>query len=120
MPYIQKYARIWQLIIRNGKRHPIPLFKGLELKNLLIIGRVRFKVLRDYVRKSLFYYKKRKPRKKQVLIVKQPIKNKHKLDLSVNRQSYESSKIWNTRESTWWEWQRAREWFDELNESYKT
>ena len=68
----------------NGKRHPIPLFKGLELKNLLIIGEVRFKVLRDYVRQSLFFYKGRKNRKKPELKVA-PIRNKYQLDLPALR-----------------------------------
>jgi hypothetical protein len=105
------------IYLGNGKRHPIPLFKGLELKKLLIIGEVRFKVLRDYVRRSLFFYKGRKsrinPKLKAALI-----RNKHRLDLSPNRQSYESSKIWDTRQDLWWRWQRVREWFSEFSESY--
>ncbi len=102
----------------NEKRHPIPLFKGLELKKLLIIGEVRFKVLKDYVRKSLFFYKGRKNRKNPKLKVL-PIRDKYQLDLSSNRQSYESSKIWNTRQGLWWRWQRVREWFSEFSESYE-
>ena len=102
----------------NGKRHPIPLFKGLELKKLLIIGEVRFKVLEDYVRKSLFFYKERKNRKKPELKVAS-IRDKYQLDLSPNRQSYEPSKIWDTRQGLWWRWQRVREWFSEFSESYE-
>ena len=102
----------------NGKRHHIPLFKGLELKNLLIIGEVRFKVLEEYVRRSLFFYKGRKNRKKPELKTA-PIRNKYQLDLSPNRHSYESSKIWATRQGLWWRWQRVREWFSEFGESYE-
>ncbi len=102
----------------NGKRHPIPLFRGLELKKLLIIGEVRFKVLEEYVRQSLFFYKGRKNRKKPELKAA-PIRNKYQLDLSTNRQSYEPSKIWNTRQGLWWRWQRVREWFSEFSESYE-
>ena len=102
----------------NGKRHPIPLFKGLELKKLLIIGEVRFKVLKEYVRQSLFFYKGRKNRKKPELKAV-PIRNRRQLDLSTNRQSYESTKIWATRQGLWWRWQRVREWFSEFSESYE-
>jgi len=103
----------------NGKRHPIPLFKGLELKKLLIIGKVRFKGLEEYVKKSLFFYKGRKNRKKPKLKAV-PIRGKYQLDLSSNRQPYESSTIWDTRQGLWWRWQRVREWFDEFSESYET
>ena len=102
----------------NGKRHPIPLFEGLELKKLLIIGEVRFKVLEEYVRRSLFFYRGRKNRKKPELKVS-PIMGKCQPDLDSNRPSYESSKIWDTRQSLWWKWQRVREWFDEFSESYE-
>ncbi|MDP2922512.1 MAG: hypothetical protein Q8O30_02165, partial [Candidatus Omnitrophota bacterium] len=98
--------------------HPIPLFKGLELKNLLIIGEVRFKVLRDHVRQSLFFYKGRKNRKKPELKVV-PIRDKYQLNQNPNRQSYEPSKIWATRQGLWWKWQRVREWFSEFSESYE-
>lgn len=102
----------------NGKGHPIPLFKGLELRELLIIGGVRFKVLEDYVRQSLFFYKGRKKRKKAVLKVVS-IRDKYQLDLGSNRESYESSRIWATRQGLWWKWQRVREWFSEFSESYE-
>jgi hypothetical protein len=101
----------------NGRGHPIPLFKGLELKNLLIIGKIRFKVLEEYVRKSLFFYRGRKNRKK--LKLKVPIRDKYQHDISPNRQSYESTKIWDTRQGLWWKWQRVREWFNEFSESYE-
>jgi len=102
----------------NGKGHPIPLFKGLRLKKLLIIGGVRFEVLEEYVRRSLFFYRGRKNRKKLELKAVS-IKDKYQLDLDSNRQSYESSRIWATRQSLLWRWQRVREWFDEFSESYE-
>jgi len=103
------------LKVGNGKRHPIPLFKGLELKKLLIIGEVRFKELEEYVKKSLFFYKRRKNRKKPVLKAA-PIRNRP--IIHQDRESYESSKIWDTRQGLWWRWQRVREWFSEFSESY--
>ena len=102
----------------NGKGHPIPLFKGLRLEKLLIIGEVRFKVLEDYVRKSLFFYRRRKNRKKPELKAV-PIRDKYKFDPGSNGPCYESSKIWATRQGLWWKWQRVREWFDEFSESYE-
>ena len=102
----------------NGKGHPIPLFKGLRLEKLLIIGEVRFKALEDYVRKSLFFCKGRKDRKKPELKAA-PIKDKYQIDPGSNRSSYEASKIWATRQGLWWRWQRVREWFSEFSESYE-
>jgi len=102
----------------NGKGHPIPLFKGLRLERLLIIGEVRFKGLEDYVRKSLFFYRGRKNRKKPELKAV-PFRDKYQLDPSPDRESYESSKIWATREVLWWKWQRVREWFREFSEFYE-
>jgi len=103
----------------NGKRHPIPLFKGLRLKKLLIIGEVRFKELEEYVRKSLFFCKGRKNRKKAESR-KTLIRDKYQLDLSPNRQSYQASKIWVTRQSSLWQWRRTYAWFKEFRESYET
>jgi hypothetical protein len=99
----------------NGKRHPIPLFKGLELKNLLIIGEVRFKVLEDYVRQSLFFYKGRKNRKRENIslpIPKRLVYNKARVI-----QPYACSNIWVTRQSLLWQWRRAIEWFSQFDES---
>jgi hypothetical protein len=86
---------------------------------LLIIGEVRFKVLKDYVRKSLFFYRGRKNRKKPKLTTPSIRRSKYQLNLSVNRYSYESTKIWDTRQALWWRWQRVREWFNEFSESYE-
>ena len=107
---IQKYG--------NGKRHRIPLFKGLELKKLLIIGEIRFKVLEDYVKKSLFFYKRRKNRKNPELKIV-PVQDNHKFKRAYNRQPYEASKIWVTRDSSFWQWRRVREWFSQFKESYE-
>ena len=83
---------------------------------LLIIGEVRFKVLEDYVRRSLFFYKGRKNRKKSELKTA-PIWNKP--IIHQDRESYQASRIWATRQGLWWKWQRVREWFDEFSESYE-
>ena len=88
---------------RNGKTHRIPLFKGLELKKLLCIGGVRFKVLKDYVRKSLFFYNGRKFRKKD--------------SLSKSIQNTNPQNIWGTRNSSFWQWRRVKEWFSQFDES---
>ena len=96
----------------NGKRHPIPLFKGLRLEKLLIIGGVRFEVLEEYVKKSLFFYRGRKNRKK--LAIKTVSKKAEcKTNQDYSMQSYEASKIWATRQSLLWRWRRTYQWFNE-------
>lgn len=100
----------------NGKGHPIPLFKGLKLEKLLIIGEVRFKVLEDYVRRSLFFYKGRKDRKKPEL---KAVSVRNRPVIHQDRESYHATKIWDTRQALWWKWQRVREWFNEFSESYE-
>ena len=102
----------------NGKGHPIPLFKGLELKKLLIIGEVRFKVLKDYIGRSLFFYKGRKNRKKPELKAVFS-KAKHKVNHEYTKQSYEASKIWATRQSRFWQWRRVNEWFRQFKDLYE-
>jgi len=99
----------------NGKRHRIPLFKGLKLKKLLCIGEVRFKVLKDYVTKSLFFYKGRKNKKREnlsKLSQKKIVPNQ-----TYTIQPYESSNIWVTRQSLFWQWRRVKEWFSQFDES---
>lgn len=87
------------------------------LKKLLIIGGVRFKVLEDYVRRSLFFYKGRKNKKIERILL--PIIQKKLVYNKPNAiQGYESTGIWNTRQSIFWQWRRVREWFSEFSESY--
>jgi len=90
----------------------------LELKKLLIIGEVRFKVLRDYVKRSLFFYKGRKNRKEPELKAV-CIKANHKTNHDYNRQSYEATKIWVTRQSRFWQWRRVNEWFRQFKDLYE-
>jgi hypothetical protein len=81
---------------------------------LLCIGEVRFKVLRDYVRKSLFFYKGRKNTKRP-----KPVStpaDKYELKIGHSRQSYEGTKVWETRESLFWQWRRVREWSSQFDE----
>jgi hypothetical protein len=106
------------VFVGNGKGHRIPLFKGLELKKLLIIGEVRFKVLKDYVRRSLFFYKGRKNRKKPELKAP-PIQGRDVFKRDYSRPSYESTNIWVTRQSLLWRWRRARQWFAEFSDLYE-
>ncbi len=113
-------ARNFYFFYGNGKIDRYPPLKELKVEKILIFTEKTLKILkREFAEfQKLFLKHPKKTRKDQPIL---RIPNNETSQKAKKRiyHDYQPSHIWATRDSSYWQWRRVKEWFNQYNQDNK-